>query len=75
MGKRQLITQAEKILKAGTAPAYRRVYVYEGCSEEACGPMPRVIVQWVDSVAVCYSLGELQERFGPKVKNTVGATP
>lgn len=60
---KDLVAQAERILKEASAPAYKRIYVYEGCSEEACGTMPRVIVQWVGSVPVCYSLGELQAKF------------
>jgi len=56
----RLEERARELLDAAGV-AYERVYVYEGCTEEACGPMPRVIVRRSGSVPVCYSLQELQE--------------
>lgn len=63
MGVKNIVKEAEKILKNNNAPPYNRVFVYKGCTEEMCGEMPRVIVQWKDSVAVCYSLRELKKKY------------
>jgi len=53
-----IIIQAKELLTKHNI-AFKRVYEYAGCTEEHCGPMPRVIVDIEGKIPVCYCIEEL----------------
>jgi hypothetical protein len=66
MTNEELVKEAKLMLDM-VGIKYSRVYVYEGCTREMCGPMPRVIVCTEGDVPVCYSLKELAEKYLDKM--------
>lgn len=66
MTNQQLENEVKKLLEEADIN-YIRVYVYEGCTEENCGPMPRVIVkESSSSTPICYNIPELKKYIGLK---------
>lgn len=42
--------------------SFVRVWEYIGCTEEQCGPLPRVTIKFYEnSVPICYNIDELND--------------